>query len=127
MADGNRANTLKQPGFIESSNVVTYTSCHKSLSQYLSKFMRLLAFFQLFPKSDCSGAKLFRLALFLLIYIQKQKNIKITNSEKKTYEKTFGGPIKRPQFDFVGMKGLKVDPRKEFSWTFLVKRLYIDP
>ena len=73
MANGTMTNTLKLAGFIESSNVVIYSSCYNSLSKDLTKILRLLAVFQLFHKLDCSGAKLFSLALALLLYVQKQK------------------------------------------------------
>ena len=97
MANGTGTNIFKLAGFIESSNAVIYSICNNSLSEDLTKFLRLLVGLQLILKLDCSGAKLFSLAPVLLLYLQKQeKNLKILNFEKKqTYEKTNGGPMKR--------------------------------
>ena len=76
MAIGTRSNTLKLAGFIESSNVVIYSSCHFSLSKDLLKILRLLAVFQMFLKLDCADAELFRPAPALFCMYRSRKKMK---------------------------------------------------
>ena len=86
MANGTSTNTHKLAGFIESSNVVIYSSCKNSLTLDLAKFLRLSAVFQLILKLGFSGAKLCSLAPVLLLYAQKQEK-----NKKTVHEKTLAG------------------------------------